>query len=118
VMTYPAITVIERPKRKAKPKPTRIAYRPAIEAERLGALARAMTAPKVGKALGVVEMAGVVNGAQPWILHQPDRLALVRRLEEALPTLEGAGCKVGIGVATGNDAVYIGPMDTLDVEPS
>src|SRR5690606_5806083 len=66
----------------------------------------------------VVEMAGVGNGAQPWILHQPDRLALVRRLEEALPTREGAGCKVGIGVATGNDAAYIGPMDTLDVEPS
>lgn len=118
VMTYPAITVIERPKRKGQPKPTRVAYRPAIDAATLGPLAQAMTAAKVGKAPGVVEMAGVLDGAQPWILHQPDRLALVRRLEDTLPTLEGAGCKVGIGVATGNDGVYIGPMDALEVEPS
>src|SRR5690606_15321405 len=58
------------------------------------------------------------NGSQPWILHQPERLALVRRMEASLPTLEDAGCKVGIGVATGDDGVYIGPMKALDVEPS
>ncbi|TDK26207.1 modification methylase PaeR7I [Luteimonas aestuarii] len=118
VMTYPAITVIARTKAKSKPRPTRIAYRPDISAEVLGSLARAMTAAKLGTAAGVVEMAGVVSGPEPWILHQPDRLALVRRLEETLPTLEECGCKVGIGVATGNDGVYIGPMDDLDVEPS
>lgn len=118
VMTYPAITIIARPMPKAKPQPTRVAYRPAIDAATLAPLAQAMTAPKVGKASGVVEMPGVVDGAEPWILHQPDRLALVRRLEHALPTLEGAGCKVGIGVATGNDGIYIGPMDALEVEPS
>lgn len=118
VMTYPAITVIERPKPRAKVRPTRIAYRPRIEAATLGALAKAMTAPKLGKAAGIVEMPGVANGVEPWILHQPDRLALVRRLEQTLPTLEEAGCKVGIGVATGNDSVYIGMMEDLDVEPS
>lgn len=120
VITYPAITVIERPgpKAKAKAKPTRLAYRPAIDAAVLGPLAKAMTAPKLGKASGVSEMAGVVNGSEPWILHQPDRLALVRRLEASLPTLEEAGCKVGIGVATGNDGVYIADMAALDVEPS
>lgn len=118
VMTYPAITVIERPKSKAKVRATRVAYRPAIDTATLAPLARAMTAPKVGKSSGVIEMAGVADGTQPWILHQPDRLALVRRLEDALPTLEGAGCKIGIGVATGNDGVYIGPMDALEVESS
>jgi hypothetical protein len=30
--------------------------------------------------------------------------------------LEEAGCKVGIGVATGADKVFIGPFDELDVE--
>ena len=45
-----------------------------------------------------------------------DGLALVRRLEATLPTLEEAGCKVGIGVATGADEAFIGPMDELDVE--
>jgi len=43
-------------------------------------------------------------------------LALVRRLESEFPTLEQAGCGVGIGVATGADQVFIGPMDELDVE--
>jgi hypothetical protein len=37
-------------------------------------------------------------------------------MEAAFPTLEEAGCKVGIGVATGADKVYIGQMDALDVE--
>ncbi|MCE4513701.1 MULTISPECIES: Eco57I restriction-modification methylase domain-containing protein [Xanthomonas] len=118
VMTYPAITVIERPKPKAKARPTRVAYRPAISAEVLGPLAKAMTGTKLNQKAGVVEMSGVVNGSEPWILHQADRLALVRRLEETLPTLEEAGCKVGIGVATGNDGVYIGDMKTLNVEQS
>lgn len=118
VMTYPAITVIERPTPKAKRSSTRVAYKPAIEATSLASLARAMTAAKISKASGVVSMQRVVNGAEPWILHEPDRLALVRRLEAALPTLEDVGCKVGIGVATGNDGVYIGPMAVLDVEES
>lgn len=118
VMTYPAITVIERPKPKAKTRPTRVAYRPAISAEVLGPLAKVMTGTKLTQKAGVVEMPGVVNGSEPWILHQADRLALVRRLEEALPTLEEAGCKVGIGVATGNDGVYIDNMKALNVEPS
>lgn len=118
VMTYPAITVIERPLPKAKPRPTRIAYRPPMEAATLASLASAMTATKLPKKSMTVEMAGVVVGSHPWILHSPDRLALVRRLEEALPTMEEAGCKVGIGVATGNDSVYIAPMADLDVEPS
>jgi hypothetical protein len=37
-------------------------------------------------------------------------------LERDFPTLEGAGCKVGIGVATGADDVFIGLFDELDVE--
>lgn len=118
VMTYPAITVIERPKPRAKVRPTRVAYRPAISADVLGRLAKAMTGTKLSPKAGVVEMPGVVSGSEPWIVHQADRLALVRRLEETLPTLEEAGCKVGIGVATGCDGVYIGDMNRLKVEPS
>lgn len=118
VLTYPAITVIERPAPEAEPSPTRIAYRPTIDAAVLAPLAVAMTSSRLPKESMAIEMPGVVNGAQPWILHEPDRLALVRRLEETLPTLEEAGCKVGIGVATGNDSVYIAPMEELDVEPT
>lgn len=117
VMTYPAITVIER-QTKRDVAVTRVAYRPRIDASTLLALAKDMTADKVRVESAVALMSNVVNGSEPWIVHEPDRLALVRRLEEALPTLEKAGCKVGIGVATGNDGVYIQPFDELDVEPS
>ena len=40
----------------------------------------------------------------------------MRRLEAEFPTLEDAGCSVGIGVATGADKVFIGPMADLAVE--
>lgn len=117
VMTYPAITVIERSNPKAK-KITRVAYRPAIDGPTLTALAKALTAPKLGKSTSAKELINVLSGAEPWLVHQPDRLALVRRLEGLLPTLEEASCKVGIGVATGNDSVYVRPFKDLDVEPS
>lgn len=117
VMTYPAITVIRRPSGNAAPAPTRIAYRPAIESAELTGLAAAMTSPRAPQDARIVEMVGVAAGSEPWLVHQPERLALVRRLEAELPTLEGAGCKVGIGVATGCDGVYIADYEAMDVEP-
>jgi hypothetical protein len=117
VMTYPAITVIERPARRSR-RATRVAYRPALDQASLTKLARALTAPTSKAAAGVVEMHEVALGSEPWLLHDAERLALVRRLEATFFLLEDAGCKVGIGVATGNDGVYIAPLDDLDVEPS
>jgi hypothetical protein len=118
VLTYPAITVIERPTAPGTEQPTRLAYRPDIRREVLGPLAVAMTAPEMDEAHGASVMANVMNGSGPWLLHAPERLALVRRMEARWPTLEDAGCRVGIGVATGNDRVYVAPMLDLDVEPS
>lgn len=118
VLTYPAITVIERPTSPGTDQPTRLAYRPDIHREVLGPLAAAMTAPEMDEAHGASVMANVMNGSGPWLLHAPERLALVRRMEARWPTLEDAGCRVGIGVATGNDRVYVAPMLDLDVEPS
>lgn len=40
----------------------------------------------------------------------------MRRLERDLPGIEEAGCRIGIGVATGADRAFIGPLDELDVE--
>ena len=51
------------------------------------------------------------------MLEAPDQLSLVRRIEAEYPTIEEAGCKVGIGVATGADQVFIGAFEDLDVEP-
>ncbi|BFI95976.1 MAG: Eco57I restriction-modification methylase domain-containing protein [Rhodanobacter sp.] len=118
VLTYPAITVIERPSVLPVTQPTRLSYRPEIRKDILEPLAAAMTAPVANEAAGVSTMKNVMNGAGPWLLHEPERLALVRRLEKTWLPLEDAGCKVGIGVATGSDRVYIAPMQDLDVEPS
>jgi hypothetical protein len=115
VIAYPAITVIAR----EKSGPTRIAHRPDIDGAVLSKLASQLLNPRLSakKDNAVRELQAVAAGAEPWILESPDQLALVRRLEGAFPTLEQAGCKVGIGVATGADNVFIRPFEELDVEP-
>ena len=113
VSAYPAITIMRRKKQGS----TRIAHRPPIDAHGLSRLAKAMCAQAVREGRGVVEVSGIVNGSEPWILHSFDQLAVVRRLETEFPLLEEAGCKVGIGVATGVDQVYTGKYEELDVEP-
>jgi hypothetical protein len=114
VIAYPAITVIRR----EKPAATRIAHRPEISGDNLSRLAAALYADAIPADSGVQEAQSVVQGEEPWILQSFDQLAVVRRLEREFPLIEDTGCKIGIGVATGADAVFIGPFDTLDVEPS
>lgn len=114
VVAYPAITIIAH----NKGTKTRVAHRPEISADTLSRLKGALLAegiPSPGE--GVTTLPGVAAGADPWILESFDQLAVVRRLEAAFPTLEEAGCKVGIGVATGADKEFIGNFDELDVEP-
>lgn len=113
VIAYPAITIISR----EKAGPTRIARRPEINRTTLSALSAQLQAKgSPAESTGVRELSAVTSGTEPWILESSDQLALVRRLESAFPTVEEAGCKVGIGVATGNDRAFIGPFDALDVE--
>lgn len=114
VIAYPAITVIS----KEKPGLTRVAHRPAINRTTLVKLADALRRiPLPEEAGSVRELARVTNGAEPWLLESSDQMALIRRLERQFPSLEEAGCKVGIGVATGADKAFIGDFDALDVEP-
>ncbi len=114
VIAYPAITIIAN----KKPGKTRIARRPEITRKVLRSLTKQLLAKKPPVRDGSVkELAGVAMGAEPWILESFDQLSLVRRLEREFPLIEEAGCKVGIGVATGADKAFIGPLDELDVEP-
>jgi len=114
VIAYPAITIISR----EAPGATRIAHRPAIDRATLTKLAEALRRRSLPKdTTSVRELAQVPNGAEPWLLESSDQMALIRRLERQFPTLEEAGCLVGIGVATGADQAFIGEFDTLDVEP-
>lgn len=99
VTAYPAIFVISR-ERGGK---TRIAHRPKVETSVLDRLAAVLAGEKRLASVPVIEVGNVINGSEPWILDSLDQLNIVRRLEAAFPLLEEAGCKVGIGVATGAD---------------
>lgn len=113
VIAYPAITIMTR----RRSGPTRIARRPTIEKMALASLTQALLSEtKQPPSSGVSELKGVASGAEPWVLETSEQLPLVRRLEAAFPTLEEAGCRVGIGVATGADKAFIGPFADLDVE--
>ncbi len=116
VTAYPAITVITRERGVL----TRIAHKPEINAEKLKLLAGKLKGTGAELNGAVKEVPAVVGGAEPWVLEEDslEGLGLVRRLEAEFPTLEEAGCKVGIGVATGADRVFIGRMEELDVESS
>ena len=114
VIAYPAIIIISR----ESSGTTRIAHRPAIDRATLSKLANLLVSQAPSKEAGEVrELAKVTNGTEPWLLETADQMALIRRLENCFPLLEEVGCKVGIGVATGADKEFIGPFDTLDVEP-
>jgi len=114
VIAYPAITIISRD----VSGPTRIAHRPAIDQATLTKLADLLKASSLSKEVSMVrELVQVTNGSEPWLLESFDQMALIRRLEGDFPLLEEVGCKVGIGVATGADKVFIGDFDALNVEP-
>jgi hypothetical protein len=115
VLAYPAITVITRERGSC----TRLAQASSVEAKSLGDLARQLKSKALPKGeASVMELAGIASGEAPWILESTDRTVVLRRLEEEFPTIEDAGCKVGIGVATGADKVFIAPFAALDVEAS
>ena len=110
VTAYPAVTVISD----EEPGTTRLAHKPMVDASSLSALAQALRNPVYGS--NVTEVGGIVSGSDPWVLEDFDSLKLVRRLEAEFPLIEHAGCKVGIGVATGADSVFVANYEDLDVE--
>jgi len=113
VIAYPAITLIA----KERGTTTRVARRPDISAEGLAQLADLLTGETLPPGSHTVRsLEGVAGGDEPWVLEAADQIVLIRRLEAEYPTLEEAGCKVGIGVATGADKAFIGPYDALNVE--
>ena len=111
VDAYPAITVIRR----GRGTQTQVA-RGLGDASALPGVVAAMIAGRDDPRIEVAE--AVVRGGEPWLLDEAGLLQVIRRLEAGLPTLEEAGCRVGIGVATGADRVFIGDLDALPVEPA
>lgn len=119
VDAYPAITIIRR--RQQGPAIVASAG-PEVEQVPFQALFNTLQATARGepaKSLSGLRIATVhtwFEGSAPWPCHSPDQLALLRELEERFPALE-THARVGIGVATGNDGVFI-TKDTGLVEGS
>jgi len=119
VNAYPAITVIRSQKQggavvaSAGPEVEHVAPKTLSAALEAAKNAKPMV---VAEGLRVARVENWFHGADPWPCHSPEQLALLRRLEEQFPALE-VNAKVGIGVATGNDSVFI-TKDAHLVEPS
>lgn len=113
VSAYPAIVVI----RKAEQGPVVVASAgPSVETADSTALARSITALRIEReplpsiaGLGATRVEKWFEGADPWPCVSPERLALLKHLEESFYPLEsaGTGTKVTIGVATGADDIFI-----------
>jgi len=112
VVAYPAVTIIAREQGEI----TRAAYRPEINSKALQSLSRGLLGG--GNHKGVFSAENVVNGSEPWLLDNFERLNVIRDLESRFPVMEETGCKVGIGVATGADRVYIREDAAFPVEAS
>jgi adenine-specific DNA-methyltransferase len=120
VSAYPAITLIRRNRQRKA-----VVARAEPEAETIGgaalaeAVKGALTGEKGRTGLSLTVVKSWFKDDDPWPCSSPCRIAILRRLEEAfgpLETVDGA-TKVGIGVATGLDEVFITRNSHL-VEPS
>lgn len=112
VAAYPAITVIS----KAPPGKTKITRNPCLSRSSLKLIADQLTSNEDDPSSNSLDFATLSTGTAPWLLGKLSQVELIRKIEADYPLLEDAGCKVGIGVATGADRVFIGDYDRLDVE--
>ncbi|HEY0461269.1 MAG TPA: Eco57I restriction-modification methylase domain-containing protein, partial [Pyrinomonadaceae bacterium] len=113
VIAYPAITVIQN----APPGKTSVLsyleIKNRVNAEN-GEVLNGFDA--IWKTESTHNFAQIKSTNEPWILHANGETKLIQRLEKEFPCIEMTNCKIGIGVATGADKVYIAKFDEIDVE--
>jgi len=120
VDAYPAITTLRREPQSGGPLVVEASpsFGPS-ETSEVGALAAAPSADHVHRpGFRATRLSTWFSGSAGWPHGSPDRLALIADLEARYPSLEdeATGTKVGIGVATGADRVFITEDPDL-VEP-
>jgi hypothetical protein len=116
VLSYPGIYVIQRGTTEAV---NHVLLREASPEEcEQARLALAQEETGVQGNVAYHRYASWFGGETKWATHSPEHLSLLRRLEAVGVPLghEGSGCRVGIGVATGADDVYIVARDQIDIE--
>jgi hypothetical protein len=116
VTAYPAITVMTA----HKSPQTYVVHSPQLDPAFLHTLAAALQEPAKASAHPHVRvLTDVVRQSHPWILStSSEERVFLQRLEEEFPLLEEAGCTVGIGVATGCDAIFVRHQEELLIEAS
>jgi hypothetical protein len=115
VFAYPAITVIQRAAEEPDALPTRAVSASAASQHELPELVSALKAPHISSQI-VDEAFLEAESSAPLLLGNAPGLPVLRRIERQYPTIEQAGCKVGIGVATGCDRVFIRAFEEFPVE--
>jgi hypothetical protein len=107
VIAYPAITIISNDHSGL----THIVPRPEFDLSCLKTLSsELLTSASSGRQVKID------NSGGPWLFDDSETLDIVKKIEAKFPTLEEVGCRIGIGVASGADKVFIGRYDDLEVE--
>jgi hypothetical protein len=109
VSAYPAITVIRRGPQRSSVVANASKLFDAGAAATFSRWVRSRSTDRTTKAVSATKLPRWFDADTSWPSGNPANLALLADLEMRFPPLEDAatGTKVGIGVATGNDAVYL-----------
>ncbi len=109
VSAYPAITVLRRSAHRATVVANASKSFDATAAASFATWVRSGSLERSTKAVTATKLARWFDSDTSWPAGNPANLALLADLEQRLAPLESGvtGTKVGIGVATGNDSVYL-----------
>lgn len=109
VSAYPAVTVIRRAQQRVAIVGEATAEFGPSDAERYVSWSRSRRREMKCNAVDAAKLPGWFDGRLSWPTGSPSRLALVADLEKRFAPLEDprTGTRVGIGVATGADDVYL-----------
>lgn len=106
VDAYPAITVIRRTTQQSTIVASANQEAEYVQPGQLAATLKTHNQTFLPQGIHRATVQTWFRGSDPWPCHSPAQLALLRRLEDQFPPLE-LSAKVGIGVATGHDRIYI-----------
>lgn len=87
-----------------------------VDEDHLSSLASAMAGGPSAWLAPIRTISRLPTDGSPWLLSVASQVLLIEELEARFPALQEAGLRIGIGVATGADKVFLAQMDDLDVE--
>lgn len=110
VSAYPAISVLRRAEQgTAVVADTSGSFGPGDAAAIVGWIGQEAAAPVANDCYEIARLPHWFTGSDSWPTGSPSRLALIEDLNDRFPLLEdeATGTRVGIGVATGADSVFV-----------